>query len=140
MFKKLKSKKGFTLIELIVVIAILAILMLLIAPRFLGFTENAKISADKAAASTLEKSVQTLIATQELNNKNSVASITVTKAGAWSSTGNLYKQTSATPLTDPQIETAVENLTGDLKLQSDGYNSVVASITSGGAVTATLNP
>lgn len=41
MMKKLKKKKGFTLIELIVVIAILAVLVLLASPLFLGRTQEA---------------------------------------------------------------------------------------------------
>src|SRR5690554_1979670 len=40
--KELKEK-GFTLIELIVVIAILGILVLLALPKFLGHTEDAKL-------------------------------------------------------------------------------------------------
>lgn len=37
-----KSKKGFTLIELIVVIAILGILAAILIPQFSGFTDRAK--------------------------------------------------------------------------------------------------
>ena len=42
-----KRKKGFTLIELLTVIAILGILVLLAVPRFLGYTEQAKLAQIK---------------------------------------------------------------------------------------------
>ena len=48
-----KNKKGFTLIELIVVIAILGILVLLAVPRFLGYTKNANVSTMQADAKVL---------------------------------------------------------------------------------------
>lgn len=140
MFKKLKGNKGFTLIELIVVIAILAILMLLIAPKFLGFTENARISADKAAASTLEKSIQTLVATSELNNKSAAVTIAITAAGAWTVTGSLFDQDAATALTSAEVESKVENLSGNIELQSSNYTSLSTTVTSAGGVTVALLP
>jgi type IV pilus assembly protein PilA len=45
---KNQNKKGFTLIELIVVIVIIGILAAIVIPRLTGFTETAKVSADKA--------------------------------------------------------------------------------------------
>ncbi|WMJ80839.1 type II secretion system protein [Clostridium sp. MB40-C1] len=43
-----KKKKGFTLIELIIVIAILGILAFIVVPNFKGHKDDAKKSADEA--------------------------------------------------------------------------------------------
>lgn len=50
MFKKIKNKKGFTLIELIVVIAILAVLAAIIIPTVASNIQNAEIQRDRANA------------------------------------------------------------------------------------------
>ena len=47
------SKKGFTLIELVIVIVILGILAAVAVPKFAGFTKEAKISAVKGFAGSL---------------------------------------------------------------------------------------
>ena len=48
--KKNQNRKGFTLIELIVVIAILAILAAVAIPNFMGLTRKAEIATEVAAA------------------------------------------------------------------------------------------
>lgn len=49
MFKKLKenNKKGFTLVELIVVLVILAILAALLIPALTGYIDKARNKADR---------------------------------------------------------------------------------------------
>ena len=48
MFKKLSKKKGFTLMEMMIVVAIIAILMAIIIPTFSGALNKAKIATDEA--------------------------------------------------------------------------------------------
>lgn len=57
--KKLsKNKKGFTLIELIVVVAILLALMLMLVPRLTGFVDDAKKTANQANARAVYTAIQ----------------------------------------------------------------------------------
>lgn len=52
-----RSEKGFTMIELIIVIAIMGILMAILAPSFIGMTANAKASSDLRSVQTIQKQV-----------------------------------------------------------------------------------
>ena len=57
-----KKKKGFTLIELIIVIAIIAILAAIAIPNFLSIQRKAKVKADIASAKTIYDATSALIA------------------------------------------------------------------------------
>ena len=50
----LSSRRGFTLLELIVVMAVISILVAMGVPRFVGYTKDAKVEAMKADARVLE--------------------------------------------------------------------------------------
>ena len=61
---KKRNKKGFTLIEMVIVIAILGILIAIAVPRFAGFRGRAQDSADKATAATIGKAAELYYATE----------------------------------------------------------------------------
>ncbi len=70
--KKLRNKKGFTLIELIVVMAILGIIAAIAIPNFTGLQQQSRIKADYATASQIVKAARL----QEINTGNPVAATT----------------------------------------------------------------
>ncbi|HAT4247079.1 TPA: prepilin-type N-terminal cleavage/methylation domain-containing protein [Clostridium perfringens] len=78
--KQNKKKKGFTLIELIIVIAIIAILAAIAIPNFLSIQRKSRVKADIASAKTIYDATSALIAegkivpksTEEVVNNNKV--------------------------------------------------------------------
>lgn len=56
--KMLKNKKGFTLVELIVVIAILGILATIAIPKYSGMRNKAEQVADEQAIVAMNKSIK----------------------------------------------------------------------------------
>ncbi|WP_053957096.1 type II secretion system protein [Inediibacterium massiliense] len=75
--KKLKNKKGVTLVELIVVIAVIGILAGIAVPKFSGFTDKAKKATDDQLIAVIKKGLQMDWATEKI--KDTTITVTVKK-------------------------------------------------------------
>jgi type IV pilus assembly protein PilA len=54
----MKNNKGFSLVELIVVIAIMAVLMAVLAPALLRYVEKSRIQSDDSTAAEVKNAVE----------------------------------------------------------------------------------
>ena len=59
---KKSNNKGFSLVELIIVIAIMVVLVAVIAPQYLKYVNNAKVSTDVQTASDLATAIDVAVA------------------------------------------------------------------------------
>ena len=66
----MKNNKGFSLVELIIVIAIMAILVGVMAPQLIKYIEKSKVSADTQAADSIHTAVLTAMMDPEVVNES----------------------------------------------------------------------
>ncbi len=65
MMKKKKNNKGFSLVELIVVIAIMAVLVGVLAPQFIKYVESSRQSTDMQNVQQLKTAIEVYCADAE---------------------------------------------------------------------------
>ena len=96
MIKKLqalKKKKGFTLVELIVVIAIIGVLAAILVPTMLGYVTSSRVTSANSTAASIKNNVDTFLTNADTagygmlkgSANNSEISITVS-SGTWTVT------------------------------------------------------
>ena len=77
-----KNNKGFTLVELIIVIAIIAMLVAVLAPNYVKYVDRSRWSSDRNDCETLVSEIKTaIIDTQNDGHDVNDFTITVTDSG-----------------------------------------------------------
>ena len=127
--KNRRNNKGFTLVELIIVIAIIAVLTAVLAPQYLKYVNQSKVAADDNTAATLLNEVQ--VAMVEVGMEAGAdaltagGSITVSNTAVTLSTSPAFSSDvkDALDKTDPnwqQVRTEQKDKTFTIELTANG--------------------
>ena len=134
MFKKLKDKKGFTLVELIVVLVILAILAALLIPSLTGYIDKANKEKVVSETRMVAMAVQTELSEAYGQAGAGKDIATGTKADDWKSTPGANGGAATVGAYIKEIQTLSEVLT------TNTAASFEATATNGGELkTVTYN-
>lgn len=75
------NKKGFTLVEIIVVIAIIGVLASILVPTLVGYTTKANVTSANSTAASLKKNINSFLVNADANNYGMrIANTSVTDA------------------------------------------------------------
>ncbi|MDT8715484.1 prepilin-type N-terminal cleavage/methylation domain-containing protein [Clostridium sp. 19966] len=121
-----KKKKGFTLIELIIVLAVLAIIAAIAIPNFIAVEEHSKVKSDNASCESIKRTTMALVADGTVTDDNYAVSI--------SGSTVTVKNAAGTEQTD--LESQLSGIKSPQAKNKTGYQITVAS----GNVTVSTTP
>ncbi len=132
----MKNQKGFTLIELMIVVAIIAILAAIALPAYSDYTKKSKVSEVILAASSLRTAVAEYAAS---NNALPAASWSGYEAQSSKYVKSVAWEDGKIVATAQGIDAAIDNQTIELSASLNSTNGTVAW-TCGGDIPAKFRP
>lgn len=120
--KEKMNNKGFSLVELIIVIAIMAVLIAVLAPQFLRYVERSRIARDNTSIGEIATSIKVAMAEEDINT--AVAALAAQPS--YTATGGDFTFTAlANGGLDDEIITSVG---ATVNMTSNTYNTVPPTI------------
>lgn len=123
MKKITKNNKGFSLIELIIVIAIMAVLVAIIAPNLTKYLGSSKKNTDKKNSDEIVSTIKTCITDFETTNGDLISS-TGTATVTWSAAGSTVNGTSNDTSFKALVDAAIDADKTESKKTSGTYAQV----------------
>jgi prepilin-type N-terminal cleavage/methylation domain-containing protein len=117
MVKRIRGERGFTLVELLVVLAILAILIAVVVPNLAGLTGGAKAKAAQTELDIVQTAMDTMIARNEAVTIEARAVVNAARLNE-TETINIWVVTAYDPATETETTGAD---TGDIELRSQTH-------------------
>lgn len=136
--KKKMNNKGFSLVELIIVIAIMAVLMVVLAPQFLKYVEKSRLQKDNSAISEITNAIEIACADEKILDAIPAGGTTFSFSGA----SGANKTCSFTGTDALSVE--LKEVVGDVTTSSTTYKNATAGVVinvqnNSGVVSITLN-
>jgi len=117
---KKTNNKGFSLVELIIVIAIMAVLMVVLAPQLLRYVENSRLQRDNSAIAEIANAIEIACANEDVMAEipaagGTPASITINRDAQDNQeiTLTVTGVTVAAPGGTSRLQTELQNTIGD---------------------------
>jgi prepilin-type N-terminal cleavage/methylation domain-containing protein len=101
--------KGFTLVELLIVVAILGVLTAVVLPNVVGLADEGQVESAKAELVTIQTAMDTMIAKLHLPSVNATATAT-SDMSAFPPGSGLYPDYLRTPLTKGTYSCSITGL------------------------------